>query len=86
MTDYASIRILYKIIFAIRDHEGSQFVVDSFDLNEFEKIGFDSDIYFDIFPEFNKANRHFMPFGPNYRNAYKWTTYWDDDHKDDADI
>ena len=75
MTQSSSIRILYKIIFSIRDYEGFEFVVDSFDLRRFEAVGFDSDLYFEIFPEYNKANQNVMAFGPSYKNAYKWTTY-----------
>ena len=87
MTQSSSIRILYKIIFSIRDYEGFEFVVDSFDLRGFEAVGFDSDLYFERFPEYNKANQNVMAFGPSYKNAYKWTSNWDDDHKDDdADI
>jgi len=82
----ANIRILYKCMFAIRDYDGFEFVVDSFDLQDFHQIGFDSDIYFGQFPEFNRANQCTIPFGPIYRNAYKFTNYWDDDHKDEADI
>ena len=73
-------------MFAIRDYEGFEFVVDSFDLQGFEAVGFDSDLYFKRFPEYNKADQSVMAFDPSYKNAYKWTTYWDDDHKDDADI
>ena len=74
---------MYKIIFAIRDYEGFDFVVDSFDLmSAFQEIGFDSELYYERFPEFNKANQHVMPFGPN---SFR-TTYWDYDHKDNDDI
>ena len=75
-------------MFAIRNYDGCcEFVVDSFDLQGFQEIEFDSDIYFQRFPEFDKANHYVMHFGTNYKNAYKWTDHWDDDdHKDDADI
>ena len=86
MTEVSSIRILYKCMYAIRNYDGCEFVVDSFDLKEFQEIGFDSDRYFEKFPEFNKANHHVMYFGSSYKNAYKWTTHWDDDHKYDADV
>jgi hypothetical protein len=82
----AHIRVLYKCMYAICDYGGCEFPVDSFNLQEFEDIRFDSDIYFEKFPEFNRANLNVMHFGPNYKNAYKWTNHWDDDHKDDADI
>ena len=34
-------------MFAIRDYEGFEFVVDSFDLQGFQAVGFDSDLYFE---------------------------------------
>ena len=63
-------------MFAIRDYEGFEFVVDSFDLQGFEAVGFDSDLKFERFPEYNKANQNdTMAFGPSNKNALKWTTY-----------
>jgi hypothetical protein len=56
-------------MFAIRDYEGFEFVVDSFDLQGFEAVGFDSDLYFKRFQEYNKANQNVMTFGPSYKNA-----------------
>ena len=82
----ANTRILYKCMFAIRDYDGFEFHVYSFDLQDFHQIGFDLDIYFENFPEFNRANQCTITSGPIYKNAYKFTNYWDDDHKDDADI
>jgi hypothetical protein len=75
-------------MFAIRDYEGFDFVFDSFDLQAFENIELDTDLFFQRFPEYNKANTLVMACGRNYQNAYKWTTYWDDDHNinEDADI
>ena len=77
MKQSSSFRILYKIMFAIRDYECFEFFVDSFDLQEFfEVVGFDSDLYFQRFPEYNKVNQNgAMAFGPSSKNAYKWTTY-----------
>jgi len=73
-------------MFAIRDYDGFEFHVHSFDLQDFYQIGFDSDIYFEKFSVFNRANQCTIPFGPIYKNAYKFTNYSDDDHKDVADI
>ena len=66
-------------------YEGFEFVVvGSFDLQGFEAVGFDSDLYFKRFPKYDKANQNVMTLRPScYKNAYKCKTYWDDDHKDD---
>ena len=82
----AIIRILYKCMFAIRNYDGFEFHAYSFNLQDFHQIRFDLDIYFENFPEFNRANQCTIPFGPIYKNAYKFTNYWDDDHNDDAGI
>ena len=73
-------------MFAIRDYDGFEIGVHSFGLQDFHQIGFDSDIYFEKIPEFNRANQCTIPFGQIYKDVYKFTNYWDDDHKDDADI
>ena len=59
-------------MFVIRDDDGFEFYVNLFDLQDFS--------------EFNRANQRTIPFGPIYKNAYKFTNYWDDDHKNDTDI
>ena len=41
-------------MFTIHDYNGFEFHVHSFDLQDFHQIGFDSDIYFENFLEFNR--------------------------------
>ena len=37
---------------------------------------------FERFQEYYRAKQHIMYIGWNYKNAYKWTIYWEDDHND----
>jgi hypothetical protein len=42
-------------MFAICDYDSFEFHVHLFDSQDFHQIGFDSDVYFEKFPEFKRA-------------------------------